>query len=152
MIDLTAINILCLDPGITTGYALGVIDDGLLRISTGQQRWDEKGLYNTLHKVSPDIVIYERFEARGTIQGVELFSRNLIGVINLYGQLNPSVKVYAQMPQDAIGGYYSNDVLRKNSLYKSTTGGHANDACRHLLVWWTFKSGYQFNKKGFEPA
>lgn len=150
------ISVLSLDPGITTGWALGIIDEGLMKVSSGQDRWNELGLWNALYKIEPDVVVYERFESRGAVQGVELFSRNLIGVIELYWQLAKGadlpMMVYRQMPQDAIGGYWSDTLLRRFSLYKSTTGGHANDAARHLLRWFEKGSGYQYNKKGYEAA
>lgn len=151
---MTQISVLAIDPGITTGHALGIIDDdGLMKVSTGQQKYDELDLWRALHRTKPNVLIYERFEGRASIQGVELFSRNLIGVMNLYMMdCNQNVHLYPQMPQYAIGGYWSDGLLKQKMLYKALKGGHANDACRHLLQWYTFGPGYKFNKKGFEPA
>lgn len=149
---MTQISVLAIDPGITTGHALGIIDDGLMKISTGQQKYSEYELWSALHRTKPDVLIYERFEGRASIQGVELFSRNLIGVMNLYDQMTLELMCVQQMPQYAIGGYWTDVILKKVMLYKALKGGHANDACRHLLQWFTFGPGYKFNTKGYEPA
>lgn len=149
---MTQIAVLAIDPGITTGHALGVITDGKMAVSTGQTQYSEYELWSALHRTTPDILIYERFDGRGSIEGVELFSRNLIGVMNLYDQMTPELKLVTQMPSEAIGGYYTDKHLKDNRLYKALKGGHANDACRHLLQWYTFGPGYKFNTKGFEPA
>lgn len=151
------INVLCLDPGVTTGYAFGQIDDdGLMHVTTGQKAFSPLELYTLLTEMEPDIVIYEDFNYRNNARkGLELFSVQLIGVINMYEEavkpLKPVV-LKKQNPGSVIGQYFTNKRLRTDNLYKTTTGGHANDACRHLLHWFTFWEGYKYNKKGYEPA
>lgn len=149
---MTQLSVLAIDPGVTTGHALGIIDSGHMQVSTGQQQYSEYDLWSALHRIKPDILIYERFDGRGTIEGVELFSRNLIGVMNLYDQMTAELRCIPQMPSYALGQYYTDAVLKKHMLYKPLKGGHANDACRHLLQWYTFGPGYKYNKEGFEPV
>src|SRR5215831_12175089 len=80
------IKVIALDPGVTTGHAVGVIDDGKLGAVSGQDTWDEYQLYLQLKFAKPNVLIYERFEYRRDRDRAELFSRNLIGVIHLYAQ------------------------------------------------------------------
>lgn len=148
------------DPGITTGYASGIIDNGKLGVVSGQAKWRELELYQQLKFSSPDIIIYERFEYRSqrayNVDNAELFPRNLIGVINLYvqereGSDNPLHAVALQMPAQVLGKqcYWTDKRLKDAKVYK-VANPHANDAMRHLLYWWQFGSGYQFNTNGFE--
>jgi hypothetical protein len=45
-------------------------------------------------------------------------------------------------------GYYTNHHLQAADVY--TRGiPHGMDALRHLLQWYTFEAGYQYNKHGF---
>lgn len=149
------INVLCLDPGVTTGYAFGQIDDdGLMHVSTGQDKLSPLELFNMIKGMEPDVIIYEDFQYRNNArQGLELFSVQLIGVINMYAEsVEKSIELKHQSPGSVIGQYFTNTRLSMDNLYKTTTGGHANDACRHLLHWFTFWEGYRFNKKGYVPA
>jgi hypothetical protein len=154
-------KVIALDPGVTTGYATGIIEQGEpMGVLSGQAKWNEKDLYDNLVQGSPDIIIYEEFDHRpqrfygkGDYYKVELFPRNLIGVINLYVQQQflGICKVVTQKPAKALGGFYkSNDVLKEHGVYK-VANPHANDAMRHLLTWYTFGSGFQYDtdKKGF---
>lgn len=148
------IDVICIDPGITTGYAFGrITNDGLMEVVTGQERLGVLDLYIMLTGMAPDILVYEDFQFRINAfqKGLELFSVQLIGVANLYAQ-QKKIEVVAQTPATAIGQYYTDKKLKADMLYKTTTGGHANDACRHLLHWFTFRGGYKYNKKGYEPA
>lgn len=149
------IDVIAIDPGITTGYAFGQIDtdEGLMKVATGQERWTPGDLMLMLQTMLPDIIVYEDFVYRNKARtGLVLYSVQLIGVINLYGETHEECKLVKQSPGMVIGQFYDNRKLREASLYKTTVGGHANDACRHLLHWFTFRGGSQWNKKGFEPA
>jgi len=152
------------DPGRTTGYASGLIENGKLGVVSGQHSWEELQLYIQLKISNPDIIIYERFEYRsesaygkhGNLSNVDLFPRNLIGVINLYcqerkGQGTP-VDLYTQMPRQVLGkeAYWSDKRLKEARVYK-VGNEHANDAMRHLLYWWHLGPGFKYNINGFEP-
>lgn len=151
-------KVIALDPGITTGYATGIIEPGEpMGVLSGQAKWVESDLYTNLVSGKPDIIIYEEFDHRpqrfygkGDYYKVELFPRNLIGVINLYVQQS-GCRVVTQKPAKALGGFYKSDkVLKDHGVYK-VANPHANDAMRHLLTWYTFGSGFQYDpdKKGF---
>jgi hypothetical protein len=146
-------KIIALDPGVTTGYATGVIDNGKLGAVSGQARWNEYELFLQLEFAKPQIVVYERFDFRRGQSRMELFPRNLIGVICLYVQKraaeNDPVEVAPQMPVEG-KNYYTDKVLKNHKMFK-VGNPHANDAMRHLLHWFTFGSGYQYNTGGFEP-
>lgn len=157
----TTIKVIALDPGITTGYASGIIEDGKLGVISGQAKWNELQLYLQLKMSVHDIIIYERFEYRSqkayNVDNAELFPRNLIGVINLYiqereGQGNPLVEWHTQMPAQVLGkkAYWSDEKLKTAKVYK-VANPHANDAMRHLLYFWQFGAGFKYNTNGFEP-
>lgn len=156
-------KVCCFDPGITTGYVTGMIEDGKLGVISGQAKWSEIELYLELKSTKPDIIIYERFDYRsesaygkhGNLSNVELFPRNLIGVINLYCQERESqgtpVDLYTQLPAQAVGKkpFWTDTKLKAANVYK-VANPHANDAMRHMLRWWEFGAGFQYNEKGFE--
>ena len=151
---MTTIKVHAFDPGVTSGYATGIIENGHMGVVSGQAKWSEWPLYCELKRSKPDIIIYETFEYRNTRgrqqpDAINLFPRNLIGVLNLYVQ-ETSTALYTQTPAQAKGSPYNDQRLKREHLYKITDGGHANDAMRHLLYWFTFGSGYQFNTKGYK--
>jgi hypothetical protein len=124
--------------------------------------WKELDLYLQLKLQQPNIIIYERFEYRaakhgtyGDLSNVELFSRNLIGVINLYIQevqgAGNEILYYPQMPSYALGKkcYFTDQKLKNSGVYK-TANVHANDAMRHMLMWWQFGPGFKYNTDGYE--
>lgn len=156
-------KVIALDPGVTTGYAVGLIAAGQpMGVISGQFKWNELGLYNELVSGRPDIVIYEAFESgkdnpyrKKTNYGydVELFSRNLIGVIRLYCMQHPEISMYEQTPSKGLGGTFKSlSTLQKHGVHK-VANPHADDAMRHLLQWYTTGSGFQYqpNKEGFRP-
>lgn len=153
------------DPGVTTGYATGIIEDGKLSVVSGQAKWNEFELYNQLKLSSPNIIVYERFEYRSqkayNVDNADLFPRNLIGVIHLYiyeraylakSGTGGEVEVAQQMPAQVLGkfAYWSDQRLKDSKVYK-VANPHANDAMRHLLYWWNQGAGFKYNTNGFEP-
>lgn len=142
------IIVVSLDPGITTGWATGIIEDGFMVTDSEQQRWDHSGLWNFLEYKQPNFIVCERFEYRQRQDKAELFSRELIGVVNLYVQQN-DVQLFMQMPSEVINGYYNSNMLKSVNAYKPGRP-HANDAMSHLLHWFQFKQGYLYNEKGFK--
>ena len=159
-------KVICLDPGVTTGYAVGHIEQGQpMGVISGQEAWNELGLYNNLVSGKPDIIVYETFESgkdnpyrkvKNRNYDVELFSRNLIGVIELYVQQQESpnkIPCYRQSPAKGVGGHFRLDSILKQASVFKIGKPHANDAMRHLLQWYTFGAGFQYDteKKGFVP-
>jgi hypothetical protein len=155
------IKVIALDPGGTTGWAKGLIRDYKMHAISGQDKWNHLELYNAIELFKPDIIICERFDYRkgGKKQvGVELISREYIGVVELYVQMRDAefkagsgyfVQLYMQMPTEALGGYWKEDSKLKEDNMFMIGKPHANDAMRHLLQWYSFKQGFVYNKHGF---
>lgn len=157
------IKAVAFDPGKTTGFATGEIDVishggrevgktarlasgnlGVLLVQTAQAELTHTDLFEFITDFKPNYIICERFDFRMKARtGLELVSRELIGVINLYIGLNKTCTLVMQTPGQAIGGYWSNAKLLKYHLYRKGQD-HANDACRHLMYWYKFGSGHQF--------
>lgn len=144
------ITVIAIDPGGTTGFAIGLIDEdkGEMRVSSDELRMTGTELYARLEVLEPDILIYERFEYRNRARaGLELISRDLIGVMELYCN-REGVTYYKQMPGGTINAHFNNKKLKELGVFKGTKGNHANEACMHLCHWFTFREGYKWNKVG----
>jgi hypothetical protein len=133
-----------LDPGITTGYSLAILDGDSLYISYDQDKFSHRELYNVLDGIEPDEVICESFEYRNNQHrdNLELYSLEMIGVVRLY--CDPVMQNAAKGK-----GFYSDEKLRRMGLYVRGLD-HGRDAARHLLHWFTFGPGYRYNKPGVE--
>jgi hypothetical protein len=143
------IRVLALDPGITTGYATGIINNGFMTVMSDQEAWKHLGLHIFLNGFQPDYVVCERFDFRQKVDKLELFSRELIGIVQLYVQMQGiEHKLYMQPAGEVLRGYFSNARLNADKVYNRGKP-HANDAMRHLLHWYQFKAGYQFNQEGY---
>ena len=151
------IKAIAFDPGKTTGFATGEIlwPDGLpkptgaLLVQTAQAQFEHADLMRFLESFKPDYIVCERFDFRGKARtGLELISREFIGVINLYCGLHEECKLVMQTASQMKGGYWSDDKLKRLNLYRKPIGGvsqiHANEACKHLLYWYKFGSGAQY--------
>jgi hypothetical protein len=144
-------NALALDPGRTTGYAQGLIKDGVMLVVTGQRKMNQSEFMFLLTESAPDYIICESFEFRHGIHrhhGADMYSRELIGIVNLYVQMNvPNVELKMQQPmKDSPTTFFKNSRLKEMGIYKPGND-HANDAARHLCYWAKFKSGSQFVKE-----
>ncbi len=146
-----SINVISIDPGETTGYAIGKIANDYMEVKADQEKFDHLGIYKWLTEQHPHIIVCESFDFRKRAQGVNMYPRELIGVINLFVQSNSFVhSFYMQKPAEG-KSYYDDNKLREADLYW-VGKDHARDATRHLLQWFTFGAGYKYNKKGFGPC
>lgn len=135
------------DPGITTGIVQGTVTPGNLDFRAGQAEFSVKDLFYFLRDYNPEVVIYETFEYRNRARkGLELFPVQLIGVINLWGQIHPYKKLYPQTPGTGFDRY-SNAELKRLGYYQPGKP-HAMDALRHTLHWWEHGPGYKINLGG----
>lgn len=141
------------DPGKTTGFATGEIinpvdEPGrILLVQTAQAELSHADIMNWLNEFKPNYIITERFDFRNRARtGLELISREFIGVINLYCEMNPDTTLVMQSPGQVINGYWSADKLKRLHLYRKGCI-HANEACMHLLYWYKFGSGAQYGKE-----
>jgi hypothetical protein len=142
-------KVLALDPGVTTGYATGIIRDGFMTVTSDQEVWNHLDLHIFLNGFQPDHIVCERFDFRQKVDKLELFSRELIGIVQLYVRMHEAEnKLYMQSPGEVLRGYFSNARLKEDAVYNRGKP-HANDAMRHLLHWYQFKQGYRFNQRGY---
>ena len=102
-----------------------------------------------LVSTNPAIVITESFESRAGIAKVELVSRNLLGVLELWAAMG-DVNITYQSASEGFG-FYSDAKLQKMGVW-IPGNVHANDASRHLLHWATFKAGSQWLGQGTHPV
>jgi hypothetical protein len=139
------------DPGITTGVANGLLlPEGHMEVSGFQDKLNTKDLFEYLQSSKPHYIIYERFDYRNRARDrLVLFSRDLIGVIDLYSKLTET-PTFRYMPVEVMR-YFTDNYLKTEKVFKPNLP-HYNDAMRHLLHWYTFGYGYQFNKNGYVPA
>lgn len=144
----TVLNVVAFDPGVTTGFATGMIEDGHMKVSCGQHKWNHHMLWLQLEGYRPKYIVCETFQYRNRARkGLELISREYIGVINLFCQMNNSVELNMQEP-GTVMHHFTDKRLRADGLYKPGKP-HAMDAMRHLLHWFTFGRGYEFNTQGY---
>lgn len=151
---MATLKALAFDPGITTGIATGMIDGraGYMEVGSTQEKYEVDELWEFLCKQVPDFIIYETFEFRNRArEGLELFSRELIGIIRMYSRRYLPKHTYDQSAYQGKGGYFTNKMLKEYNVYKPGMD-HAMDATRHLCQWYTFGPGYAYNTKGFGPA
>lgn len=141
------IKVVAFDPGKTTGFATGEIEKyttipSVLLVTSAQAQLTHTDLYEFLTNYEPNYIICERFDFRMEARtGLELISRELIGVINLYTDIKKCTLVM-QTPAQA-KGFWTDKKLLANHLYRRGND-HANDAMRHLMYWYKFGSGHQF--------
>jgi hypothetical protein len=128
-----------LDPGITTGYSLAILDQRILYVSCDQEKFSHRELWDFLNEIQPDHVICESFEYRNNNHrdNLELYSLEMIGITKLF--CDPVMQNAAKGK-----GFYTDNKLKKMELYVPGKG-HGRDAMRHLLHWFTFGSGYKYN-------
>lgn len=143
---------LALDPGGTTGYAIGSwyepYNEMLLRVGELPFTLDE------LFKFIDDFIshaetneahiIYEDFQYRNVARaGLDLTPVKLIGIIELYRErFEPFVGFYKQTA--ATGkAFWSDDKLKAECIY-ARGRKHGRDATRHLMQWLSFGPGCQY--------
>lgn len=147
------IKTVALDPGRTTGYSMGDISEvGKMIVVSGEMEWTVGQLLAQLEWYKPHVIVYEKFDFRRSSRyqrdKVDLYPRELIGIIELFGENNEDVRLDTQSASTA-KGYFTDRKLKEDKMYR-TNMPHANDATRHLLHWYTFGPGYKFNVKGYE--
>jgi hypothetical protein len=140
------LNVIAIDPGVTTGYARGKISEGHLYYFPFQILDDVDDLWRRLVETNPRHIIIEDFEFRQGKQrtGLNLFPIQLIGVARLYSLIG-NLQCAVHIQKASFGKqYYSDNILKNYGFYKRGIP-HAMDASRHLLQWFTFGAGYQYN-------
>lgn len=152
------LKIVAIDPGVTTGWAVGVIDDsGYMKVRCDQYDFSHVTIYDFLKGNHPDIIICESFEFRKLQQGVNFYPVEMIGVVNYFVQsenrISASRQITLKMQTPAAQGdkaYWTNQKLKDNNVYQAGKE-HGRSAMKHLLYWYQFGAGFQYNKEGFGP-
>ena len=145
--------ILALDPGGTTGWCYWeqVIDG--IKFEQGQlgnpkhhlELFDFLGDLDT-QRIAPEFhIVYESFEFRQTERHrdfIDYIPREYIGVVELFQQMNPHVKLFKQMAGAVIPGpknaaFFTDDKVKRLGLWVPGRP-HAMDATRHYLYHRTF--------------
>jgi hypothetical protein len=139
------LRILALDPGITTGYVTASVPEMQpILLICGEDKMTHRELWLLLENVSPDIIVCESFEYRSRARdNVELFSREMIGVVNLYDQSNRGVKLVMQSAAKGKSYFGDDKKLKELGVYK-VGKPHGRDAMRHFLQWLMFGQGFQY--------
>jgi len=143
------LRVLSIDPGETTGYALGVADKEKLFLAYNEERFNHNEfwlfltrahLHHNLHTVCED------FEFRQGKQkdGLNLYPVELIGITRLFCSSDTWHPLWMQKAAQG-KGYYDDNKLKSLGVYQKGYD-HGRDAARHLLHWFNFGAGYQFNE------
>jgi hypothetical protein len=147
-------RIVALDPGGTTGWAYwqdqpNPQNPSQPNFMVGQLGPQEhhQGLYQWLEHlhVSDFTVVCESFEFRqqdvGTRMGINLMSREYIGVTKLFGQERNAPVVFQTA---ALGkGFVTDEKLKVMGLWWPGMK-HAMDAMRHLIYYMVLKDGHKY--------
>jgi len=147
-------TVVAFDPGITTGYAMGDLDEevGELLVVSGEQKWMPSGLWEFLNEYKPDFLICEDFLFRNNSRrGLELYPRELIGICKLFSQISSAPRCELVMQPPRPTQFFSDERLKLEHIYKPGHP-HANDAVRHMLHWFQFGQGFKYNKNGYRGA
>lgn len=140
--------ILSIDPGVTTGLCLGRLSQDRVYVRAYQDELSHLGLYRHINETAPSHIVCENFSYRpGQAKpSLVLASLEMIGVVKLYAEQNTHVMLYMQEAHEAEGknAYFNNDRLKQMGLYQRGVP-HGLSAMRHLLAWFNFKQGYQYN-------
>lgn len=134
--------LLALDPGVTTGWCKGYLQGKRLKLEVGQTKFKLHQIYDALHVLDPDDLIYEDFEYRNySRSGLDLTPVKVIGVIELFLQYSD---IQGSRQKAATGkGYYNDDKLKQYGVYLKAVQ-HGRDATRHLMHFLTFGAGSQY--------
>ena len=141
---------LALDPGKTTGYAVGYVNDGTLDIEVGEEQFSLNGLYEFIDAFIgmtvgvPTHIIYEDFSYRNASRsGLDLTPVKMIGVIEMFKEkFEPFVSFHLQTAASG-KAFWSDDKLKNKGIHAKGRK-HGRDATRHLMQWLAFGAGSQY--------
>lgn len=137
-------RIIALDPGGTTGWAIGYVRGEHCEVFASEERWKASGLHAWLTVQKPNRLVAEGFEYRPSYEthhGLDLTSPRLLGVCELYAFQN-DIPYTEQMAAQVLGGYYTDDVLKANNMWAVGGAGHKRAATKHLLHYLHFGPGF----------
>lgn len=141
--------VLALDPGETSGYAYGVVEDGRFEFRrAGQGEYSEAELWFLLESISPLYLIAEGFDFRQKARdGLVLYSRNLLGVCELWAEICD--REYIEQSAAKGLSFFTDAKLSKMGC-DSKGLPHARDATRHLMNYMFFRAGFKLHGEGLD--
>ena len=135
-------EIVALDPGRTTGYAMAIVKDGKPYIGYAQAKWDHQQLFKFLDSLGECNIICESFEFRQRATGVDYYPVELIGVIQLIAQIELLYLAFQPASVQGKKAHFSDARLKQMELYqKGEDFHHGRSAVKHLLYWMHFGHG-----------
>lgn len=142
------LRVLSIDPGRTTGYALGVKDKEKFFIAYDQEEFNHRQFWSFVRKVAGFGELHtvcEDFEFRQGKQkeGLDLYPVELIGILRLFCDSERWYPLWVQKAAQGLG-YYDDTKLKNMGVYQKGLE-HGRSATKHLLHWFNFGAGYQFN-------
>lgn len=140
---------LALDPGVTTGYCIGFLEENKLWVAPHEKKFSLYELYQYIdwYRNFDFNLIYEDFQYRNVSRaGLDLTPVKMIGVIEMIVELHQghTIDAYKQTPAQG-KGFFNDARLKEMGIYK-VGNAHGRDATRHLMQWLTFGAGSQFYK------
>lgn len=157
-------RVLAIDPGVTTGGTWVVFDGDKVFVAPFQAKYMPHEFGKVLRDYNIDVYICENFSYRKHLDKAELYSLQLIGVLNAH--VNPASllwnpkafrhefvyvdkpgrKVHWQEPAYALAGFFTDDRLKSLNLYIPAMP-HAMDALRHFMQWWQYGRGAKYREQ-----
>lgn len=126
-----ALLVLAFDPGVTTGWALCNTENNEYKI--GQLGESRNDVYQKLCMNDPEVVLYENFKHRPGLMKAELYSVQIISIIELWCEQRGITPSLTPLPSEA-KAFWSDDKIKALGLW--TKGfKHAMDALRVLLLY-----------------
>ena len=144
-------KIISLDPGRTTGYSVGLLqDEQPFQFISKQKKMTHEELWTELCFTQADVVVCESFDFRNGVRtGTDLIPAELIGVVHLWCARSKKRLDFQNASTHGAGGkngYFNNENLKRKGIYVAARP-HAMDSLRILLYWYEFGKGFQFNNK-----
>lgn len=144
--------ILAIDPGGTTGFAWGYIEDHKLTVAPAEERVEGWELFTVLelvcrgHKHKEWHIIWETFEYRyHSRPGLDPTPIKLIGIIELFQSWHDTeTKFWPQTASQGLGSVPDQKLKDLGLWFKGK--GHGRAATKHLLRWCSFGYGAKLMK------
>jgi len=144
-------TIFSIDPGVTTGVCLGLLEDRDLKLKLSEMTMTPREMYDWLEDIMGLVepphqvhIVYEDFNYRNVARaGLDLTPVKLIGVIEVFRERHEPIVTFTKQTAATGKAYFTDDKLKRLGIYVKGKK-HGRDAMRHLLQWYTFGPGSQY--------
>lgn len=124
-------KMLSADPGETTGFAIK--DTGGFYSVWQVDSRSIAAIWQFLHDIQPDVILYEQFHYRPNMMKASLYSVQVIGVLRLYAETYNIPIPFTPNPDEA-KAFWTDDKIKKLALW-SQGKIHAMDALRVMMTY-----------------